>query len=288
MPAFSSVATHIPAYAPLFLGLYGRIAPKQAARFLVNLISRPRGQNPTQPWELATGSAGKEIELRTGIRARSWGESGPLVIALHGWRGRTTQFRPLAAQLLARGMRTVALELPGHGISVGENASPRIIGELLIEVEKITGPAHAAIGHSFGGAALGAALLYGFKPKRIVIVSSPTHVSRIPLMFAKAAGFPRSAMREFVRILDREAGRPSAELDLVAVAPHAGIPGLLIHDLQDAVIPYNEAAALANAWPAVKLMTTSGKGHRDILSAPEVLRTIAEFVDPATKVSETG
>lgn len=282
MPAFSSVATHIPTYAPLFLGLYGRIAPKQAARFLVDLISRPRGQNPTQPWELATGSAGKEIELRTGLRARSWGETGPLVLALHGWRGRTTQFRPLAAQLLARGMRTVALELPGHGISVGENASPRIIGELLVEVERITGPAHAAIGHSFGGAALGAALLYGFKPNRIVIVSSPTHVSRIPLMFARAAGLPPAAMREFVKILHREAGRPPAELDLVAVAPRVGIPGLLIHDREDVVIPYSEAEALAAAWPGLRFLSTTGKGHRDILSAPEVLRTIVEFVDPAT------
>ena len=288
MPAFSSVATHIPPYAPFFLGLYGRVAPKRAARYLADLISRPRGQNPTQPWELATGSAGREIELCTGVRARSWGESGPLVFALHGWRGRTTQFRPLAAALQARGMRTVALELPGHGVSVGENASPRTIGELLVEVEKTTGPVHAAIGHSFGGAALGAALLYGFKSKRVVLVSSPTHVSRIPILFAKAAGLPPAAMREFVRILDHDAGRASAELDLVAVAPHAGIPGLIIHDLEDAVIPYNEAAALANAWPEARLMTTSGKGHRDILAAPEVLRKIVDFVDPATQLPKSG
>jgi pimeloyl-ACP methyl ester carboxylesterase len=108
-------------------------------------------------------------------------------------------------------------------------------------------------------------------------------------MFAKAAGLPPPAMREFVRILDRDAGRPSAELDLVAVAPKAGIPGLLIHDREDAVIPYSEAEALAAAWPAVKFLATTGKGHRDILSAPEVLRTIVEFVDPATApLSETG
>jgi pimeloyl-ACP methyl ester carboxylesterase len=282
VPAFSSVATHIPSYAPLFLGLYGRIAPKQAARFLVDLISQPRGQNPTQPWELATGSAGKEIELRTGLHARSWGETGPLVLALHGWRGRTTQFRPLAAKLHDKGMRTLALDLPGHGVTVGDSATPRQLGELIVEVERIVGPVHAAIGHSFGGAALGAGLVYGFRPKRLVIVSSPTRVSRIPLMFAKAAGLPPPAMREFVRILDREAGRPPAELDLVSVAPKAGIPGLLIHDREDAVIPFSEAEALFSAWPGVRFLPTTGQGHRDILSSPEVLRTIVEFVDPAT------
>jgi pimeloyl-ACP methyl ester carboxylesterase len=269
----------IPYYAPLFLGLYGRVAPKQAARLLADLISRPGGQNPTQPWELASGTAGKAIELRTGLHARSWGESGPLVLALHGWRGRTTQFRPLAARLLEKGLRTVAVELPGHGISVGDSATPRLIGELTLEIERIVGPVHTAIGHSFGGAVLGAALVYGFRPKRLVIVSSPTRVSRIPILLAKSAGLPPPAMAEFQRLLDRDAGRPSAELDLVSAAPKSGVPGLLIHDLQDPVIPYAEAEALVKAWPGLKVMTTSGKGHRDILSAPEVLRAIVDFVD---------
>jgi pimeloyl-ACP methyl ester carboxylesterase len=281
VPAFLSVRNPIPYYAPLLLGLYGRIAPRQAARLLADLISRPGGQNPTQPWELAHGTDGKAIELRTGLKARSWGESGPLVLALHGWRGRTTQFRPLAAMLLERRMRTVALELPGHGTSSGDSATPRLIGELLLEIERITGPVHAAIGHSFGGAALGAALVYGFRPKRLVILSSPTRVSRIPIWVAKAAGLPPAAMNEFIKLLDRDAGRPSAELDLVAAAPKSGVPGLLVHDIEDAVIPYSEAEALKNAWPGLKFMTTRGKGHRDILSAPEVLRTIVDFVDPA-------
>lgn len=281
MPAFLSVRNPIPYYAPLMLGLYGRIAPRQAARLLADLISRPGGQNPTQPWELAHGTDGKAIELRTGLHARSWGETGPLVLALHGWRGRTSQFRPLAAMLLECGMRTVALELPGHGISTGDSATPRLIGELLIEIERVTGPVHAAVGHSFGGAVLGAGLVYGFRPSRLVIVSSPTRVSRIPIWVAKAAGLPPAAMNEFVKLLDRDAGRPSAELDLVAAAPKSGVPGLLVHDLEDAVIPYSEAEALKNAWPGLKFMTTRGKGHRDILSAPEVLRTIVDFVVPA-------
>jgi pimeloyl-ACP methyl ester carboxylesterase len=271
----------IPFYLPWLLGIAGRIAPERTARYVVDMIARPRGQNPTQPWEIATGTVGHVIELRTGLHARSWGEHGPLVLALHGWRGRTTQFRPLAAKLLERGLRTVALELPGHGVSVGDRATPRLLGELLVEVERLVGPVHAAIGHSFGGAALGAGFVYGFRPKRVVIVSSPTRVSRIPVLLAKTAGLPPPAMKAFVRILDHDAGRPSADLDLVSTAPHAGIPGFLVHDLQDAVIPYAEAEALANAWPGLKFMSTSGKGHRDILSAPDVMRAIVDFVAPA-------
>jgi len=281
VPAFLPLRNPIPFYLPWVLGVAGRIAPERTARYVAAMIARPRGQNPTQPWETATGTVGHQIEIRTGLHARNWGEKGPLVLALHGWRGRTTQFRPLAAKLLERGLRTIALELPGHGVSVGDSATPRLIGELLVEVERIVGPVHAAIGHSFGGAALGAGLVCGFRPKRLVIVSSPTRVSRIPLLLAKTAGLPPSAMKEFVKILDHHAGRPSTELDLVSTAPRAGVPGFLVHDLQDPVIPYSEAEALANAWPGLKFMTTSGKGHRDILSAPEVMRAIADFVVPA-------
>lgn len=262
---------------PLF-AVAGRIAPRLAARAMAALVSRPRGRNPTQPWELAEGTAGREIELRPGILAEAWGESGPLVLALHGWRGRTTQFRPLAATLLARGMRTIAVDLPGHGRSAGERVTPHLLGQLLVELERSHGPVHAAIGHSFGGAAIGAAMRYGFHPSRLVIVSSPTHVSRIPFIYAKMMGLPERAMTHFGRLLDEHAGRPIAELDLVATGPGCGIPALLVHDRDDAVIPYSEAEALVAAWPAVKVMATAGLGHRDILANGEVIRAISEFV----------
>ena len=245
---------------------------------MAELVSRPRGRNPTQAWELAPGLDSREIELRPGLFARTWGENGPLVLALHGWRGRTTQFSPLAAALATQGFRTIALDLPGHGRSAGERATPRILAELLIEVTKITGPAHAAVGHSFGGAAIGAALAFGFQTSRVVIVSSPTRVSRMPFMYAKAFRLPPRAMAHFVRLLDEHAGRPVAELDLVAVGPHCRIPALLVHDRGDAVIPYHEAEILAAAWPALNVISTEGLSHRDILADAAVVQAIADCI----------
>ena len=263
---------------PLLFAVAGRIAPRLAARAMAALVSRPRGRNPTQAWELAEGTAGREIELRPGVYAEAWGKSGPLVLALHGWRGRTTQFRPLAAALLARGMRTIALDLPGHGRSAGERVTPHLLGELLIELARSMGPVHTAIGHSFGGAAIGAALRYGFRPSRLVIVSSPTRVSRIPFLYAKMMGLPERAMPHLGKLLDEHAGRPIAELDLVSTAPGCGIASLLVHDKDDAVIPYSEAKSLAAVWPELKVMTTSGLGHRDILANAAVLRRVSEFI----------
>ncbi len=262
----------------LLFALGGRIAPRLAARAMAALVSRPRGRNPTQPWELATGAPGRDIEPLPGLHAEAWGESGPLVLALHGWRGRTTQFRPLAAALLQHGYRTVAIDLPGHGRSAGSQLTPLSLGRLLVDLQAALGPADAAIGHSFGGAGIGAGLRYGFRPHRLVLVSSPTHVSRIPFVYAGMLGLPERAMPYLAQRLDEHAGRPIAELDLVAAAPGSGIPALLVHDHDDAVIPYSEAEALAAAWPELKVMDTRGLGHRDILAHAAVIRAIVEFV----------
>ena len=275
------MAAYVPFYLPPLLKLTGAIAPALAARIMGELVSRPRGRNPTQPWELAKPAAEREVELRPGLFALVTGDSGPVVLALHGWRGRPTQFRPLASALLEHGFRTISIDGPGHGRSAGDRATPRLYGELLIDVAKIAGGAHAVVGHSFGGAALGAALAFGFRPARIVIVSSPTRVSRVPSAFARAAGLPARAMPHYWRLLEENAGRPMAELDLVATGPGCDIPALLVHDRQDAVIPYADAEALAGLWPELEVMTTEGLGHRDILSHRAVLQKVTAFIAAA-------
>jgi pimeloyl-ACP methyl ester carboxylesterase len=272
------LADSVPFYLPLLFGLAGRIAPRRAARAMAEMVSRPRGRNPTQAWELAPGLESPEIELRPGLFARSWGESGPLVLAVHGWRGRPTQFGPLAVALVGRSFRTIALDLPGHGRSAGKQVTPRLLGELLMELTTITGPVHAVVGHSFGGAAIGAALAFGVQTSRIVIVSSPTRVSCLPFMWAKAFHLPPRSMAHFARLLDEHAGRPVAELDLVAIGPHCDIPALLVHDCGDAVIPYHEAVILAAVWPSLKTISTNGLGHRDILADAAVVKAIAGFI----------
>lgn len=272
------MAEDIPFWLPPLLKTTGAIAPALAARIMTEIVTRPRGRNPTQPWELARPAAEREVELRPGLFALVTGDSGPAVLALHGWRGRPTQFRLLAAALLERGLRTIAIDGPGHGRSEGQHATPKLYGELLMEVERIAGPARAVIGHSFGGAALGAALALGYHPARLVIASAPTRVSRIPLEFARAAGLPPRAMQRYLRMLEQGAGRPIAEFDLVATGPRCGIPALLVHDREDAVIPYADAVALASVWPQLQVMTTQGLGHRDILSHPAVIQRIVDFV----------
>ncbi len=261
----------------LLFGLLGRVAPGYAARKMAKMIANPGGRNPPQPWESAPGLVGREIELLPGLYAWCWGESGPAVLAVHGWRGRPRQFLPLAAALLERGIRTVALDLPGHGRSSGRY-TPRTLGGLIAEVASLLGPVQGIVGHSYGGAVLGPALLQGLVTPRIVLVASPAHMSRVPLARARELAPPPRVLTAFARILDEQAGRPAQELDLVAVAPACGLPGLIVHDQDDEVVPFTESQELAALWPQARLIATRGLGHRDVLADPAVIAAVAGFI----------
>lgn len=261
----------------LLLGLLGRVAPGCAARQMAKRISDPGGRNPPQSWESGPGPAGREVELLPGLYAWCWGESGPAVLAVHGWRGRPRQFLPLAGALLGHGYRTVALDLPGHGRSAGRY-TPQTLGRLIAEVANLLGPVQGVVGHSYGGAVLGPALLQGLVTPRIVLVASPAHMSRVPLARARDLAPPPRVLAAFARILDEQAGRPAQELDLIAVAPAGALPGLIVHDQDDEVVPFAESQELAALWPQARLIATRGLGHRDVLADPAVIAAVAGFI----------
>jgi pimeloyl-ACP methyl ester carboxylesterase len=56
------------------------------------------------------------------------------------------------------------------------------------------------------------------------------------------------------------------------------VPGLLVHDPEDDETPYEEAVALAGAWPGAQLVPAPGLGHRRLLRHPRVVAAAVAFV----------
>ena len=61
-----------------------------------------------------------------------------------------------------------------------------------------------------------------------------------------------------------------------------GQPGLIVHDLDDADVPWDEGERYARHWPGARLFTTQGLGHHRVLEAPEVIDAVLAFADGAT------
>ncbi len=77
---------------------------------------------------------------------------------------------------------------------------------------------------------------------------------------------------------NRRAGRPVEDLDVAELLAQSDSLGLLIHDRDDREIPFSDAEAIAQRWPAARLVATEGFGHRAILRQAAVWEVVADFV----------
>jgi pimeloyl-ACP methyl ester carboxylesterase len=55
-------------------------------------------------------------------------------------------------------------------------------------------------------------------------------------------------------------------------------PVLVVHDRDDRETAWSGGRDLSRAWPDARLLTTSGLGHRRILSDPKVVAEVVRFV----------
>jgi pimeloyl-ACP methyl ester carboxylesterase len=62
------------------------------------------------------------------------------------------------------------------------------------------------------------------------------------------------------------------------VLPKLGQPGLVIHDLDDREVPWEEGERYARYWPGARLLTTQGLGHHRVFDAQEVIDTTMAFL----------
>jgi pimeloyl-ACP methyl ester carboxylesterase len=110
------------------------------------------------------------------LHERQWGDGEKLALLLHGMMGSSESWWRVAPEIAARGYRVVALDLPGHGLSASDpqltvEAAARSVVDTLADLSPM--PPDVAIGHSYGGTVLAAAVT-ALKPGRAIYVDAPT------------------------------------------------------------------------------------------------------------------
>ncbi len=143
----------------------------------------------------------EEIELPVGplrLAARVHGPAdGIPVLALHGWLDNAASFEPLAP--LLKGLRLVALDLPGHGHSDHRAGGTHYhfidyVEDVLGAVDALGWERFALLGHSLGGAVA-----------TFVAGACPDRVTRLGLIEALGplTEHPDEAPRRLAHALDR-------------------------------------------------------------------------------------
>lgn len=257
--------------------LFGDLAPKLTAKLARRILMTPHVPRARE-WELGVLAEAQPITFRFGLAGLRWGSHGPIVLLVHGWEGRPTQFAQLVAPLRAAGRQVIAIEAPAHGRSPGHESHVFAFTEALLEVGAELRGVEAVVGHSMGGSAALLALAQGLQAERAVVLGSPASLARVLDRFAHALALPPEARVEFLRLVDEHVGVPAATLDVERLGARLGLPGLVVHDHDDESVPFAEAEALARGWKGAQLVATNGLGHRRVLGDAGVVARVAEFL----------
>ncbi len=261
------------------LAVLSSVSPWAATMVAHKAFVTPR-RHLRKAWEIELTTRATPFKLVSGgvqLQAWSWGR-GPTVLLVHGWEGRAGQLAQIAEPLVQAGYRVVAFDAPGHGESEGKEMDLVIYSRAIQDVAVAVGRVHAVVAHSFGAMATSVAVDHGLEIERLVYIAPAVFNRDTPRHLAAAIGVPMPIMdRVRLRIEERYSITwESMWIDNIATGERP--PLLVIHEDEDAEVPFAAAEYIARTWPQAGLVRTSGLGHRRILGDPMVAARTVGFI----------
>lgn len=258
------------------------VVPRLAQRLFIRIFFSPiRYAIPEK--EILFQQRADRFEVFAGskrVQCYSWGE-GPVVLVVHGWAGRATQFRKFIETLTENGFRVVGFDGPAHGNSDGRSTN---ILEFEVTFRKIyekVGEPRAIIAHSFGGAAVLFAAMRGLKVSKLINIASPTIGDKIINTYLTAIrGSWKISGNYFKAYILKKYGKPFDEFTSLHFIKNLNQQTalLLVHDEDDQEVTIDHPKALMEIHSQTRLFKTKGLGHTRILKDQSVIDQCVTFI----------
>jgi len=262
----------------------GKIAPGLAARVAYNLWLRPtRFQTPrSEQSVLASAKINHHHIHDETIATYQWGESGPVVLLVHGWSGRGTQLGSFVEPLLIAGYRVLSFDAPAHGKSSGNQTNLYKIADVIVALQECYGKFDSVITHSFGGPCTAVAMHRGIDTARVINISPPATTKGLVEKFVSTLNIPLPVSLNLMARIENTFGADIwHDISMENTVKNLNIPALVIHDEQDVDVPWQEGQTVARAWKNAHFIKTTGLGHRRILRDNSVIESTVNFIAAA-------
>jgi hypothetical protein len=254
---------------------------ERRARNHRQLTERARYHLRNAHWERVSTPAG---EIQTYIFEPDRQIATGTVLIVHGWTGESSFMTAIAEAIRRNGFRVALFDLPAHGLSSGRSTNLIDCARATVAVGDHLGPIHAVVAHSFGGLiSLVAAeghfpMPHAMPVEHIVLIASPNRLTDVTDYFSQHWALTNAGRKAFELRLER-VGRQTLDcFTAVKLLPVAGCRGLVIHAPDDIDVPFRCAEEIVASVGGMELRPFEGLGHRNILFAPQVARTITSYL----------
>jgi len=249
-------------------------APHVAERLVEKLFFTPGSYLPSEDERQRLGQ-GEPFHIQVHGRricGWRWGD-GPGVLLVHGWSGRGIQLSRYIDPLLRAGCSAIAIDGPAHGDSEGRSTS---YFEFTDVIRSLIDPGRGLriegiVAHSFGAAAAVNALARQEAPLKTVLLAPAFQLRRTIFDALERHGIPPQIFAKIIAAYEARFGYSLERDDPHRLLGSLHSPALVVHDLDDPVIPHADSETVCERFGQVTLKTTSGLGHRRIMSDPDVV-----------------
>lgn len=259
-----------------------KLSPALAGDLALKLFSRPRSRMSSthHPEVLKTA---EQIQYRhsdwdDAVSLFLWRGDGPTVYLAHGWESNTSRWLPFIRALRQSGYQIIGVDAPAHGYSEGQIFNVPLYTTVLEEAF-LRYPPDFFIGHSAGGMA-GIYHLVKSDPnafKAVILMAVPYELEDLMDTFRKIVGMNNLVFDGLKNAFDEHFGFPMSDFSIPKFVKELQLPGLVVHDREDTIAPYQGSREIHQNWSGSKLLTTDGLGHS--LIADQVVQNVVEYLE---------
>ena len=253
------------------------VAIRSAARLMITPMRSSR--------ERARVAAGQAVtrEIQVGkhkLAVYTWGNplEQPYVLFAHGWSSFGMRIAPWVDSLVASGWAVVSFDQQAHGLSSGTRATAPDFADNLVAVATRFGPAAGVIAHSLGAAATMRALLRGLDAERVVLIAPAADMVAATHRFARIIGLAEYLCAGLIRLFETRTAVSFDALQAHRNVGQVGKPLLVVHDLEDREVPWEEGERCVRHASDGRLLSTTGLGHHRILVDQQVIANSLRFL----------
>jgi len=263
--------------------LLSAISKKKAASSAFELFCTPQKKHIKKLPKIFEDGERLEISLAgNNVNGWRWNHPAPKkILILHGFESSVTNFNHFINPLIKKEYEVLAFDAPAHGRSGGRKITAPLYKQTILEVNRLFGPIHSFLAHSFGGLAVCLALeefKHTEKWKLVLIAPAAETTTAIDTFF-KFLDLDNGLRKHFEELIKKQGGVDAAWYSVGRALKNIRAKVLWVQDEEDTITPMSDVEKIINEnHPNIKFLITSGLGHRRIYRDIYVTRQIIEFL----------